>query len=90
VSITVKVLMEEVGRLEDSILVERRRKEQRAKENRRRGRERRKRQREDLENFIANPKDQEANTGGKRAKHFEVRERRLFARRLLKKDPFLL
>lgn len=67
----VKVLMEEVGRLEDSILVERRRKEQRAKENRRRGRERRKRQREDLENFIANPKDQEANTGGKRAKHFE-------------------
>ncbi|ELR13826.1 exoribonuclease, putative [Acanthamoeba castellanii str. Neff] len=68
----VKVLMEEVGRLEDSILVERRRKEQRAKENRRRGRERRKRQREDLENFIANPKDQEANTGGKRAKHFEA------------------
>ena len=70
--------MEEVGRLEDSILVERRRKEQRAKENRRRGRERRKRQREDLENFIANPKDQEANTGGKRAKHFEVRARRFF------------
>lgn len=69
--LAVKLLMEEVGRLEDGILRERRRKQQRDKERRRRQREQRKRQREHLDQFIAGQMNTEEDRA-KRYKRFEV------------------